>query len=187
MSSLQPEFCWNLVVPFCPGVPRSPSCTGAGGVVGLDARFLLGPVSSQVPRLFHYRAVSPHPGRKGTPPRARTMPHWPSSLRPHSRQEGGSEMLWFPSGPHKLVLGKPGSKASPFRCTKPMLTPLDRKEQETCLCAEKEGKERKRNSSRSHPPHLTGPAPVPLQLSLREAPAFALLAVLRTEASASGS
>lgn len=100
---------WNLAVTFCPGVPRSPSRPeGRRGGEGaeLDAGFLLGHVSSQVPRLLHHSEASPHTGRRGTPPRAGTVPHCPVSLRPHSRREGVLELLWSHGAPQGPVLAE---------------------------------------------------------------------------------
>lgn len=168
---------------------------GEGGK--LEAGFLLGRVSSQVPSLLQYREVSPHPSRRGTPPRAGTMPHCPVSPRPHSKHGRVLELLWFHSSPQELVFAERETekKGITFPLHQATLMPLDRKEQETHLCVEKEGKGRKWNGSRGHPPHLTGPAPIPLQLSLWEAPAPLLCwprqqrrpTVLKTEARASGS
>lgn len=106
------------------------------------------------------------------------MPHCPVSPRPHSKHERVLELLWFHSSPQELVFAERETKKKgiTFPLHQATLMPLDRKEQETHLCVEKEGKGRKWNGSRGHPPHLTGPAPIPLQLSPWEAPAFALLA-----------
>ena len=84
------------------------------------------------------------------------------------------ELLWFHSSPQELVLAdrETEKKGITFSLHQATLMPLDRREQGACLCVEKE--ERKWKPARSHPPRLTGPAPVSLQLSLWEGPAFAL-------------
>lgn len=83
-------------------------------------------------------------------------------------------LLWFHSSPQELVLEdrETEKKGITFSVHQATLMPLDRREQGACLRVEKE--ERKWKPTRSHPPRLTGPAPVSLQLSLREGPAFAL-------------
>ena len=84
------------------------------------------------------------------------------------------ELLWFHSSPQELVLEdrETEKKGITFSLHQATLMPLDRREQGACLRVEKA--ERKWKPARSHPPRLTGPAPVSLQLSLREGPAFAL-------------
>ena len=83
-------------------------------------------------------------------------------------------MLWFQSSPQELVLAdrETEKKGIIFSQHQATLMPLDRKEQETCLCVEKEGREEMETCQ--EPLTTSGPAPIPLQLSLWEGPASAL-------------
>lgn len=99
--------------------------------------FILGRASSQVSSLLQYREVSPHTSRTGTPPRA-SLP-----CKPEQARKRVLEMLWFQSSPQKLVLAdrEMERKGIIFSLHQATLMPLDRKEQKTCLCVEKEGRE----------------------------------------------
>ena len=94
------EFYGTLVVTLCPGVPRSPSCTGV--VQGWpDAGFLLGHGRSGVPSLLPYREQAG----------GNTTESWRAEATQHAR-----ELLWFHRSAQKVVLaetatGKKGSIA----------------------------------------------------------------------------